>query len=99
MTHGNSGPRINYGIFGSGAMEQEHISYLHMVDGVSVTGIADTTEDLCNKAAQVIGNNFTFFATAEEFLSADLVDDYVLASRNHSYFSDAPKLLPQANQY
>jgi predicted dehydrogenase len=73
-------------------MGQEHISYLNMIDGVRVAAIADTNEDMRNKAAQLVGNDVACFATAEELLTADLVDAYVLATPNHSHVSDIPKL-------
>lgn len=92
MAYDNLASRIKYGIIGSGAMGQEHIRYINMIDDICVAAIADTNEEMRNKAAQLVENEVTYFTTAEELLAADIVDAYVLATPNHSHVSDLPKL-------
>lgn len=88
----NSAPCIKYGIVGSGTMGHEHIRHLNMIEGVRVAAIADTNDEMRDYAAQMVDGEVACFSTAEELLSADMVDAYILATPNHSHVTDLPKL-------
>lgn len=76
---------ICYAVIGTGAMGQEHIRYLAMLDGVRVAAIADPDKNMRAKAAQLAGDDVACFADYRQLLAAGSADAYIIATPNYTH--------------
>lgn len=72
-----------YGIIGSGMMGQEHIRNIALLDGATVTAVADPDDDMRNAAAELAGPGTKAYASHQEMLAAGDLDAVVIAAPNH----------------
>jgi myo-inositol 2-dehydrogenase/D-chiro-inositol 1-dehydrogenase len=76
---------IRYGLIGSGMMGQEHIRNLKLLDGVSVTAIADPDAGMRALSVETSGGTAKPYADFKELLAADVCDAYVIVSPNDTH--------------
>ena len=78
---------IRYGIIGTGMMGCEHIRNLFVIDGVTITAIADPVEQSRSRARKVCGTRFTptMYSNYEQLLGRDDIDAIVVASPNYTH--------------
>ncbi|MCB2053448.1 MAG: Gfo/Idh/MocA family oxidoreductase, partial [Geminicoccaceae bacterium] len=74
---------MRYAVIGSGMMGQEHIRNLALIEGTSVTAVADPDPGMRQQAAALAGARP--FADHRELLAAGLADAVVVASPNHTH--------------
>lgn len=74
---------IRYAIIGSGMMGQEHIRNLALIDGATVTAVADPDPAMRAQAAALAGARA--FSDHGELLSSGLADALVIASPNTTH--------------
>ncbi len=81
---------LRYGVIGSGMMGQEHIRNIALVEGATVTAIADTDEGMRHAAlattSQAGFSGVTPFADYRELLSSGLVDCLLIATPNDTHY-------------
>jgi len=76
---------LRYAIIGSGMMGHEHIRFIHMLGGTTVSAVADPDEGMRNLACEIAGSGTKAFADYKELLSSGLADVLVVASPNHTH--------------
>jgi predicted dehydrogenase len=76
---------IRYGLIGSGMMGQEHIRNLNLLDGVTVSAVADPDEHMRKLSVQTSGGTAKPFTDCKEMLSADVCDAIVIVSPNDTH--------------
>ena len=85
---------LRYGLIGSGMMGQEHIRNLNLLDGATVTAIADPDEGMRKLSVEISGGTAQAFATTANMLSADLCDAYVIVSPNDTHHDILLNVMP-----
>ncbi|GFE62969.1 Gfo/Idh/MocA family protein [Litoreibacter roseus] len=83
---------IRYGLIGAGMMGQEHIRNIALLDGASVTAVADPDEGMRCRAAEV-AHGARAFSDYAELLGSDLCDVYLVAAPNDLHAGILQKLL------
>ena len=73
---------VRYGLIGSGMMGQEHIRNLNLLDGVSVTAIADPDAGMRTLSIETSGGKAKPYADFKDLLADDICDAYVIVSPN-----------------
>lgn len=73
---------IRYGLIGAGMMGQEHIRNIALLDGTTVSAIADPDPTMQELAAKTAGNGVKVFSSHKDLLSADICDAYVIVAPN-----------------
>jgi len=76
---------VRYGLIGAGMMGQEHIRNIALLEGATVSALADPDEGMRGRSAELAGTARTF-VDYREMLSADLCDVYLIASPNDMHF-------------
>lgn len=76
---------LRYGLIGSGMMGQEHIRNLNLLEGVSVSAIADPNEAMRNLSVETSGGTARAFSDYQDMLSADICDVYVVVAPNDTH--------------
>lgn len=76
---------IRYGLIGSGMMGQEHIRNLNLLDGVTVTAIADPDAGMRALSVETSGGTAKPYADFKELLAADICDAFVIVSPNDTH--------------
>ncbi len=76
---------VRYGLIGSGMMGQEHIRNLNLLDGASVTAIADPDDEMRQLSAELATGAISTFSDYKDMLSADMCDAYVIVSPNDTH--------------
>ncbi len=84
---------LRYGLIGCGMMGQEHIDNIDLVEGATITAIADPDPGM-RAAAQARVPGATVFSDYKEMLSADLCDVFVVVSPNDTHHQVLLDLLP-----
>jgi len=75
---------LRYGILGCGMMGKEHIRNIALIDGASVTAIADPDADM-QADNQLLAPNARFCNNLEELLSVDDFDALLIVSPNYQH--------------
>ncbi len=76
---------VSYGIIGTGMMGLEHIANLNVLDGATVTAIADP-EPISRQRATELVPGVAGYDDFLELLADDPCDAYVIATPNHTHF-------------
>ncbi len=76
---------LRYGIIGSGMMGQEHIRCLNLLDGVSVSAIADPDEGMRALSVETSGGTAKSYSDYKDMLSAGDFDALLIASPNDAH--------------
>ncbi len=85
---------VRYGLIGSGMMGQEHIRNIRLLDGATITAVADPDEGMRAASVAAAGGAARSFADYREMLSADLCDAYVIAAPNDTHHEVLLDVLP-----
>ncbi len=72
---------IRYGLIGAGMMGQEHIRNISLLDGASVSAVADPDTQMREASVSASGAQHSF-ADTSELLAADVCDVYLIAAPN-----------------
>jgi predicted dehydrogenase len=73
---------LKIGIIGAGMMGQEHIQNFNLLEGVSVTALADTDADMLSKSAALCAETPICSNDFETLLSDDSLDALVISTPN-----------------
>ncbi|SFJ33519.1 Gfo/Idh/MocA family protein [Jannaschia pohangensis] len=82
---------IRYGLIGAGMMGQEHIRNIALLDGATVSAVADPDEGMRKASAGLSGARA--FADPEEMIAADLCDVFLIAAPNDLHAGIVQRLL------
>ena len=85
---------IRYGLIGTGMMGQEHLRNLALLDGVTVTALADPDPEMRESGLDVQGGTAGVFADYRDLLSADICDAYIVCSPNDAHHAALCDILP-----
>jgi predicted dehydrogenase len=83
---------VRYGLIGSGMMGHEHIRNIQLLEGATITAVADPDETMRTSAAQEAGGQVESFADYQDLLSSGTCDALVIAAPNdlhHAIMIDA----------
>jgi predicted dehydrogenase len=75
---------IRYGLIGAGMMGQEHIRNIRLLEGATVSAVADPNEGMRSLALGQ-SDGAAGYADAEEMIAADLCDVYLIAAPNDAH--------------
>ena len=85
---------VRYGFIGAGMMGQEHLRNLALLDGVTVTGIADPDAAMRAASLATQGGTARVFADYRDLIAADICDAYVICSPNDAHHAALLDVLP-----
>ncbi|MBO6757197.1 MAG: Gfo/Idh/MocA family oxidoreductase [Roseibium sp.] len=78
---------IRYGLIGSGMMGQEHIRNLNLLEGCSVTAVADTDSSMRAKSLETARNSARGYSDYREMLAHEALDALVIVTPNDTHHS------------
>ncbi|MFP1631148.1 Gfo/Idh/MocA family protein [Zhengella sp. ZM62] len=85
---------VRYGFIGAGMMGQEHLRNLALLDGVTVTGIADPDAGMRAVSLATQGGTARVFQDYRDLIAADICDAYVICSPNDAHHAALLDVLP-----
>ena len=77
---------LRYGLIGAGMMGQEHIRNIALLEGATVSALADPDDGMRARAADLTVDAPRLFHDYREMLSADSCDIYLIAAPNDLHF-------------
>lgn len=86
---------IRYGLIGAGMMGQEHIRNLRLLDGAQVVAVADPSEEMCQKSAELAEGAIRTYSDYAQMVSDDICDVYIVASPNDTHHEILLDVLPK----
>jgi len=78
-------PLLRYAIVGSGMMGHEHIRNIQLLEGATVSAVADPDEGMRNIACELAGPETKSYADYKDLLSANVADVLVIATPNYTH--------------
>ncbi|MFZ9017204.1 MAG: Gfo/Idh/MocA family protein [Ilumatobacteraceae bacterium] len=88
-----AGTPVRYGVIGTGMMGVEHIENIRVLDGATVTAIADTDAGSRAAGAAAAGDGVSVFDDHRALLDSGLCDAVVIATPNHTHIDVLPDAL------
>ena len=85
---------MRYGIIGSGMMGAEHIRSIALIDGATVTAVADPNEQMRLAALSLAGPACRGFTSYADLLAANCCDALVIATPNDTHHAVLLDTLP-----
>lgn len=76
---------IRWGIIGCGSMGREHIENIKMIDGCSVTAIADDHAASREAGQALLPAPAQLFDNHQDLIAANICDALVIATPNHTH--------------
>jgi len=84
---------IKYGIIGTGAMGQEHIQNINIIENAEVIAICDSNENSRNQAKMLVKESTKFYDNLEQLITNNIADAYVIATPNFTHFNILERIL------
>lgn len=91
--------QLRYGVIGTGMMGQEHLRYLALLPGVTVTALADTHRESIVAAAALVGHDVRTFADHRALLDSNVCDVLVVATPNDTHRAVLDDIFAAARAY
>ncbi|WP_245408319.1 Gfo/Idh/MocA family protein [Zhengella mangrovi] len=85
---------VRYGFIGAGMMGQEHLRNLALLDGATVSGIADPDAGMRASSLATQGGTARVFEDYRDLITADICDAYVICSPNDAHHAALLDVLP-----
>ena len=85
--------KIKYGIIGVGAMGQEHIQNINLIDNAEVVAICDTNQDSINRARSLIKDGSKVYDNIEKLIKNNIADAYIIATPNFTHIDILERIL------
>lgn len=77
--------QLRYAVIGAGMMGQEHMRYIALLPGATVTAIADPHAESVEAAIRLLGHGVKVFDNHRELLASDAFDVLVIATPNDTH--------------
>ena len=84
---------IRYGLIGSGMMGQEHIRNISILDGASVSAIADPNDEMRNLSLKTAGGMAQGFGSMDDLIDANVCDVFLVVTPNDTHAGIMQRLL------
>jgi len=85
--------KIKYGIIGVGAMGQEHIQNINLIDNAEVVAICDTNQDSAKRARSLIKDDSKVYDNIEDLINNNIADAYIIATPNFTHIDILERIL------
>ncbi len=85
--------KIKYGIIGVGAMGQEHIQNINLIDNAEVVAICDTNQDSTKRARSLIKDDSKVYDNIEDLINNNIADAYIIATPNFTHIDILERIL------
>ncbi len=84
---------IKYGVIGTGAMGQEHIQNINLIENAEVVAVCDTNEGSRNQAKSIVPESTKFYNDLSELISKNIADAYIIATPNFTHINVLEQIL------
>ena len=84
---------IKYGVIGTGAMGQEHIQNINIIENAEVVAICDTNENSRNQTKSLVKESTKFYNDLNELISSNIADAYIIATPNFTHINILEQIL------
>jgi len=84
---------IKYGVIGTGAMGQEHIQNINIIDNAEVVAVCDTNEKSRMQAKSLVNESTKFYNDLNELINSNIADAYIIATPNFTHINILEQIL------